>query len=65
MDEFARRWAESGVCPDPRMYEAPANEYGNRIFIVRGHDATVSVEASSWSWEDQGEATWQLPVEAG
>jgi hypothetical protein len=59
--DLDRQWSETGICPDPRMYESEPDASGVRTFIVRGHDVTLFVDASAWSWTDDGEAVWILP----
>jgi hypothetical protein len=64
VDAFRTQWLTTGVCPDPRMYERSQRVDEARLYVLRGHDATIFVEAASWSWEDRGKARWRVSGES-
>lgn len=64
VQRFRSLWHESGLCPDPRIYEIQYSQWLRDLhvqdptfkhYLVLGHDATVDIAARDWSWESKGE----------
>lgn len=54
------RWKQTGVCPDPNMYEVERSVWLREVrprssdfkhYLMVGHDAYVEVIAKGWKWE--------------
>ena len=61
--EFDRLWGETGLCPDPCVYEVRSSlwlrelnleDKGWNHYLIEGHDAKVEVLARNCEWRSEG-----------
>jgi len=62
LQRFRETWLQTGICPDPGMYEVESSPWlqevsaengrrpGLKHFLITGHDAFIEVLAEEWSW---------------